>query len=67
MATSKTITQLYQNQNNATSPVAVNVSVEPMVQDGRLVVSYRNLNPGVFSPGTVNDASVSNPSNDTNS
>lgn len=67
MATSKTITQTYQVQNNASAPTSVSVTVEPIVSDGRLVVSYRNLNPGVYSAGTTNDCSVSNPSNDTNS
>ena len=61
MATSKTITLQMQNQNNATSPVAVSVTVEPIVADGRLVTSYRMNNPGVFSPGTVNEGSVNNP------
>ena len=61
MALSKSITLQMQNQNNATSPVAVSVTVEPIVSDGRLVTSYRMNNPGVFSFGTVNEGSVNNP------
>ncbi len=61
MATSKTITLKMQVQNNTNPPVSANVTVEPIVSDGVLVTSYRMNNPGVFSPGTVNEGSVNNP------
>lgn len=61
MATTKTIVQKRQIQNNTPPDVSVNVTVEAVVKDGVLVVSDRNLNPGVFTAGTVNEGSVNNP------
>lgn len=64
MATSKNITVTIQNQNNATSPVAVNFVTDPIVSDGVLKVDYRTTNPGVFTAGTPMESTPSNPDND---
>lgn len=61
MAQSKTITQSYQYQNNANSPVAVSNVIEPIVADNTLVVSYKDINPGVFTAGTPREGTVVNP------
>lgn len=66
MAISKSVTVLMQNQNNATSPVAVSFTAEPIVLDGRLVPSYRVSNPGVFTQGTAFEGSANNPNTDSN-
>lgn len=65
MAISKTITYTYQYQNNATSPTAVTIVGDPIVQDGQLVADPRVINPGVFSAGTPREGTASNPDNDT--
>lgn len=66
MAQSKSITQLRQLQKNATPEVAVSFTVEPIVADGVLTPGYARANPGVFTAGTMVEASSSNPNNDSN-
>lgn len=52
MALSKNFTTTMQNQNNATSPVAISFTVTPVVTNGVLVAGHRITNPGVFTAGT---------------
>lgn len=61
MALTKTISQTMQNQNNAAAPVAVTQTVEAIVSDGVLVVSFKDLNPGVFTAGTPREGTSTNP------
>lgn len=66
MATSKTQTVNYQNQNNALAPTSVSFTGEPIVMDGQIRISYNVFNPGVFTSGTATEGSSSNPTNDSN-
>lgn len=67
MALSKTISVVSQINKNATSPSAVSFTSEPIVSDGRLVVNYRNDNPGIFTAGTAPEGYGANFIQDSNS
>jgi hypothetical protein len=67
MALSKNFTVTMQNQNNATSPVAISYVSDPIVQDGVLRANFRNLNPGVFTAGTAPEGYGTNFVQDSNS
>lgn len=60
MALNKTITQLRQLQNNTPPEVAVSFTVEAVVTDGILTPGHKNLNPGVFTAGTVKEGTSTN-------
>lgn len=66
MATSKTLTVLMQNQNNATSPVAVSLVCEPEVSGGNLVAGHHREKPGVFTAGTPSECYGTNMNEDSN-
>lgn len=56
-----------QYQNNATSPVAVSFTAEPVVSGSVLLLDHHVVRPGVFTAGTPTEGWSTNPQNDSNS
>lgn len=61
MAVKKTITVAFQYQNNANSPVAVSFIAQPTVSGSQLNQGTNVSRPGVFTAGTPQEGTSSNP------
>lgn len=61
MATTKnTLASASYIQQTSSTTVTYTPVGEAIVSDGRLVPSYKVFTPGIYSPGTTNEQSVSN-------